>query len=593
MEKLRVACTLLWSPLLLATAAAQTRAPFTGTVLGLDGKPLANAQVVCAWQPQEYDFGTAERCETKTDAQGRFVLDLAVGKAAFVWAIGPADAKGESQVVLPRTEGAGGKEMDLRADLRLARVSLQVTGTTPWLAEGPLALRIGVAAGMPLGPDIAIPGDGPVQLPPLPSDLIQVALVDGRRNVLDLQQLDIRERTAIAFPELREFDVRVASVAGGPIAGVRLLLHGQAELPPADRTGVGSVNSRVVATTDAEGKAHCRIPWGNERSTMLFAERTGYAGMLSGWFRGERLENGKISTDDPEQALGFELSQREATKVRIVGAARDKTQVRFTGYALVRAKKHEGGVPVTFATTGGQDGEYCCEGPTATDFVTAHVSVSRDQPVPHLTLASSSGKDTRLPDVDLGALRTCAVQVVDDAGNAVPCVALGITHQGQGEFHPLAQLVTNRDGRAEVRMADANLVFYASTTTHYGIAILKAESTNPVRIVMRRLATMKVRVVDAQGAPMVGARIELKRASGVSDKPKPGESEEAHALACLTIDAVAHQRLRDGRTNLSGEVLVPFLDTSTRITVEACHGTRRSDVAELCVTDEVRVLTMR
>jgi hypothetical protein len=56
-------------------------APLAGTVLGLDGKPLANADVYLATQPmniQDRKVSWTENPPTKTDAAGRFELPAEV-----------------------------------------------------------------------------------------------------------------------------------------------------------------------------------------------------------------------------------------------------------------------------------------------------------------------------------------------------------------------------------------------------------------------------------------------------------------------------------------------------------------------------------
>lgn len=591
--------------LVLATlAAAQVRAPFTGTVRGLDGKPLANAQVVCAWQPGVTAFGAADRRETKTDAEGRFALELVVGNAYSVWAIGPADAKSERDVVLPSDEAAGGKQIDLLADMRMAPVSLQVSGTAPWVAEGPLALRIGIAKGIALGPDLAIPGDGLVPLPPLPTDQIQVALVDGRQNVLDLQRLDVRDSTAVAFPEVREFDALVTS-ASSALDGVHLLLQGQEVLPPARPAAGGSSllhGCRLVATTDAKGKAHCRIPWGEKGTRLLFAARAGYEGAVSGWFDSDRCENGAFAVEDAGLPLRFELRPREATTVRIAGAdAADRLQVRFLGTTPVCIRDRVARrarmtiVTIPFAASRGENCEYSCEGPTTTDGVTAFLGVTRDQVIPHFTLVHVRGNDTRLPEIDMRKLRTFAIEVADGDGNAMACAQV-VVLGGRSRTFLLesGRFVTDGSGRAELRIADEDTALYATTATHCGIALLnQGVPSGLVRIAMRPLATMRLRVVDAAGAPVAGARIETKSASGALDKPRPGESEEDHTLACIVFDSAYECPTPAGRTNLAGEILLRFPSTSSVITVAARLGTRTTDAIKRQAADEVRVLTMQ
>lgn len=157
----------------------------------------------------------------------------------------------------------------------------------------------------------------------------------------------------------------------------------------------------------------------------------------------------------------------------------------------------------------------------------------------------------------------------------------------------MAGLVTDSRGCAQMRLPDTDLMLYASTTTHYGLAILKAGvASGPVRLTMRPLATMRIRVVDAARAPVVGAWIELAEVSAALGDPRPDQSEETFALTRIAVGLVTRPHSDGDRTNRDGEILVRFLDSSAVVYLRACLGGRKSGPTARRAGDELREITM-
>jgi hypothetical protein len=205
-----------------------------------------------------------------------------------------------------------------------------------------------------------------------------------------------------------------------------------------------------------------------------------------------------------------------------------------------------------------------------------HVAVRHAQDVPHATIAFVYGEEHNLPDVDLRAMRTFDVRLVDAAGTAVPCGNVAIAKHG--DIDVLGAIVTDAKGRAEVRIADEDLLFFATTGTHCGLVFLpRGVPSGPAPITMRPLATMRLRVVDAKGAPVAGARIETASTTGAPDKPREGQSPEEHKLECADLALALRQPPSDGRTDPNGEIELRFPDTRASVKVCACLGTLKSD----------------
>ncbi|HEX5051947.1 MAG TPA: hypothetical protein VFZ65_09260 [Planctomycetota bacterium] len=590
--RLGTACVLL--AVLVPAAAAQQRAPCTGFVRAPDGSALAGANVVCARRP---DSGEPDRREVTTGADGSFDVELAIGGIYFIWAIGPADDAGRRAVVLPVDEAAAGRTLALDATLLLAPVRLDVRGTAAWLADGvgggPLALRIAVADRIALGPDLPIPGDGPVPLPALPVDRFDVGLVNGRGEVVSLLSIDTTIEAVAAFPAARAVDVAVTDADGAAIAGAKVLRLDVPDLPPARARAETTRWASLAAITDAHGRARCLVPTG---SRMLFAAaHDGRKPAISGWFEGRRFENGKlVAKDDPDQALGFVLEPGQAAIVRVLGTdEHDRPDVRFFDYQLLRLGRHSTAVLRQYPGAAGPDGRYSCDAMATTATQTALVQVARAQPTPHLTYATTAPAAPGKPmfDVDLRTLRTFPVEVVDGDGAEVPGARVAAQALGSGTLAPLCELVTDLRGHAELRLADEGYSLHATTPTAYGVALAPTGRKGPLRIVVQPLATIRVRVVDRKQRPVPGARVEMRaRVTGVGAQPT--EASERTLFAAGERNCA---RFACRRTGADGELTVRYVaaEANARFELVATRGAGTSGPVPMQPDDGVQVLTLR
>lgn len=585
----RAPAFVLASLLVLGVAPAQTTAPCTGIVRDVDATPLAGAEVVAAWRPNAA-FGRAARRTATTGADGRFAFDVAVGSAHWIWAIGPADARGHRAVVVPTDRAAGGAELALRAGLRMPPRTLAVVDSAPWIAAGPLALRMGITEDTALGPDIALPGDGPIVLPPLPTDRIWVALVDGSGRELTKALVDFADAARVAFPMPRVFDARVVDEQGRAVAGAQIVRYGAMPLRASGDAGVGFAR-HVVATTDGDGLAHCRVP---ESQSLLVAEAPGHAGAVSGWRDGARCENGQAVADDERRALAFVLRTRAGSRVRLAGGGPDTTlRVQCTELLRAQVGRRTTYVVATSEALREANGEVALPFAEFVEGTTAVCRIEHRQDVPRATHAPI-GQPGAVPAELALALRTFAVQVVDAAGAAVPCAVVGLVHAGAAEFEPVVEIVTDRGGRAEFQVAGAAGDAWgvrATDATRAGFATVPAVGDQPVRLVMQPVATMRVRCVDDGGRPLAGARIEWAGGGGPVRGQAPSGAE--FERACMAADTRARARLDALRTDGEGLVDVPFVDAGQPMRVTARAGKATSDPFELRVSTEPAVVPVR
>ena len=572
---------LLTAPL----TVAQVRATCSGIVRDTTGAPIAGARVVASWQPDVLTLGARDRREVTASADGAFAFDLFVGYPYCIWAIAPADADGARAVAFPTYEATGGRTLDVVCATRSAPVRLMVRGTTAWINEGPLALRVLIARDCPVGPDIPVPGDGPIPLPPLPNDVISVCLVDGNQQVLDSASVDLTANAAWTLAEPHAFDLVVEDDAGRPVAGARIL-RAHPCAPQAVNEPVGATLTvhpwRVVATTDANGRAHGLVVRGGQACVLCAVTDTATSG-VSGWFADTVIEDGKTADHADDEPLRFVLRWPTRRQVRVSGRRADETiAVGMRGYLTFHSDNGTGQVSIHAATVTDAD-QFVASVLGNTDTL-ARILCRDPRPLPSRTVARCFGRGERLPDIDLTGLRTIDLEIVDANGEPVPFAHVGVTEQLRGlPLQWSATLVTDANGRAELRLLDTEFAVYATTTTAHGMAKVPPHGTDPVRLQLVEFMTARVRVVNAAGRPVAGARCELV------DRPRGGDAGALLASIWGGTDPFATLR-----TDHSGETTVRFpVELDGHGSIRAVHADLRSDPETLLAGPSPIVLQLR
>ncbi|MCU0863724.1 MAG: carboxypeptidase-like regulatory domain-containing protein [Planctomycetes bacterium] len=516
--------------LLAAPLAAQHRAPFSGVVRDPAGAAIAGAQVVCSWSPDGSSLARAEQHSMTTDASGRFALDLAVGRAYCVWAIGPADADERRRVVPPAFTAVGGRTLDLVADRSMAPVQLQVTGASAWRQVGPLALRI-VVAGQAALPDFVIAGDGIVKLPPLPTPLLTVCLLDFRRAVLDSAEIDAEGLTPCAFAPVGKADFVVVDADDRPVAGASIVApngflarHRMRFNPYGGHAGVW----REIAVTDAKGRAS-----GLVRGDSIFVARHdgAYSSGLSGTMHGERIENGSLHSVETDGPYWLRLGPPRPVRVPCAGVGADVVLHGMSRSVLsYRSSDRSGGMP--------------CQVPLARD---GDCWVGATPGNPHVSLLGEGTGSrplrvmawTQHDPIDLATLRHLDVQVNGADGRPAPFAAVGISHGLRGfPVRWTTHLVGDADGRAELRVMPGDCELYAVTEDAHGYIAIRDAGETTATITMQPFAMVRLRIVDQEGRPVTGAHVQMTGGS----VPKDGIGRITHpgivdAFSGLTSDA--------------------------------------------------------
>ena len=107
--------------------------------------------------------------------------------------------------------------------------------------------------------------------------------------------------------------------------------------------------------------------------------------------------------------------------------------------------------------------------------------------------------------IDFDRVPRIPIQVRDDRGSPIGC-ALAVGRLGPGVgTNWQARLASDQAGRAELVLGAGKYIVYATTGDSHGVAMVDAETRDPVKLVLKPLDVMQVRVVDGDGKPVQGA----------------------------------------------------------------------------------------
>ncbi|MCC7065254.1 MAG: carboxypeptidase regulatory-like domain-containing protein [Planctomycetes bacterium] len=510
-----------FSAAVLAAIAPAQRTPCTGTLRDPTGLPIAEARVTFC-QELSQTFGLApDRAEVKTDAAGAFTAPLLPGSPYVVWAIGPANVSGGRWVTGVSMQAAAGRSLDLVAVRRAAPHAVSLRRVTPWKDHVPPALRVLIDGHYPFDFDRPLRGDCTLQLGPWPGYEVELALVDDKRQVLCSVGPIAEDVGEVAFPELRTVEVAAVDESDAPVEGVEVALrpndwrpdYGDCNpLPP-----LASQTWRVVARTDAGGRAVLPLAWGDENRTTnyLFAGASaGHAVSFSG------ISSGKPMIFDENPGVPNRLVMTASPPRRVSVRGEGSSSQGWIALLSYSSFRDEGGGGSIGQLISGRLLDAEARFPATNLPKSTHCFVR---------LAATAGAPTRIcigesqdehdPVVDLSLLTVRTLAVRDAAGQPVPFAQVAIAHRFDGGYL-LEHDRCVADGNGKVELRSSAVTWDIVAVTDAGLGWSRIEPDDPRKVVpvnLLPLGSAKFRIVDEQGQPVAGAR--LDKAGPWGDRP--------------------------------------------------------------------------
>ncbi|MCA8953685.1 MAG: carboxypeptidase regulatory-like domain-containing protein, partial [Planctomycetes bacterium] len=556
----------VWGLFAVLASLSGQRSPCTGTFTDPTGAAIVAATVTFV-QEISQTFGLeGDRVEVKTDDRGEFAADLLRGSPYAVWAIGPADEHGQRWLTGLSLAGAGGKRLALRAARRAAPARVALQNVDAWKAHCPPALRVLVGGYYALGHDLPLRGDGAVAIGPVPDHAAVLALVDDKRAVrcyskmVDDGSATAREPT-VAFDPPHTIECEVTSDAGEPMADATIaaVVHRPQWWVP--EPGPLPCTMRdpptPIGRTDANGRASVQVPWSEEpenRNVHLVATTPGYGASVSGYSGTHRYCH--FEPDGGDGPMRFRLEPNGDWQLRILGRDGEAAchllldaflQYRFTnGVAVGRlprpARVRDGAVRA-LAPANCKGGEL---------YVRLAPSAVAAPPV--VVLTAPIRGDT---EVDLANLTRVELTVRTARGDAVPFAHMAFSQRRRG--YPqrwMGRCVADESGRVQALVTPGATELFAAAWADgaFGAAGVEVQRDPlEVDVAIAPLPLAELRIVDAAGAPVPGARIVTDALPRVVARVGEDAGFEVHAAARCGVELAL-----TARSDADGLLRVPL-----------------------------------
>jgi len=558
---------LLIPSLLPAQSDLPVRERLAGRIRGGDGKPWANATVTVFSGPSRQfpEIGRTDRIVVATDKNGRFRAEVLTRRSYSVWA--SKDGKLTSVVRASARQTISLDEQDEQP----LRLTLEVYGLQSWAEHG--KPRVVVVDMPGRSHEIRLDRDGKAVLPELPGEFASLEvwlgtttriynrilyLTKSRREAqrARMRGRDLTGRPARGLPDLRKQPMPAINVhrllVPPPLVVPVRVVDKTSDAPLAGARVVFASHSSDVfrpnATTAADGTTKIVVPrpiddWGRPRAAprLLFhVLADGFRACEAGWGSSARMGNellnaGKI-VDGRTPVLPFELTRGVQFAGRITSKdSPGVVPIQCDIPAIVRARGGLGSLSRGFSTRilvrTNADGSFQVPGITA-DVAGLALSLVLPDPLLERVLGERpplpTNRAVRLPvempikpgnhEFDLDNVRVVDVALRRPDGHPAARAQarlLGSTTNSKSiDFYSSAipSMQADHVGRIRILSFEPQCLLAVLDRDHYLLETIELTPTRldaPLVETLKPYATVRGRVVDGNGNPVVGANVEI------------------------------------------------------------------------------------
>ncbi len=567
-------CSLL---LLSATRAAAPQAPERraafGEVVGLDGKPVADAEVTCLGSsvlPVLADeLGqvreVADVVRTTSDARGRFTVKLLIGREYCAWAATPVDGDGRFRVG-PITYGlrASGAARLLQSGEQRARQRITLAGADAWLACGPLRLAYAVVGRhlMPIDP-------GAQELPPMPM-VMRFVVDDANGEVLwdggdDGWQRLPPEQRSIPVPPPTTITLRAEDAAQTPVADAEVWLLFDVPGESEDWAEVFVPRfARRLGTTDAAGSWSGVVPALDPSLGLhLLVRKPGWRWATVGIRFGGPYYQGLRTHPTPEPLLFTAVLQ----PVQKLVVRPERSRV-----AEVMSSLDWGGTTVPLRVPVRSEAGGAVSLPVAVEQrrqLLVQLPPEEGQPGALLQLHQDKNRQPDELLFDVADARRIDVDVRDSNGNPARRARLLVLPAAEWGWPRGVPIELNAAGRGIVCVGPGAWLLFACDGEQAAWKLFTADAGAGVcRVDLATIPSLTVRVVDVLRQPR--AQLDCQVIIALQDvAPVPAPANYLHPIARTMWRAARSQRL-----DQDGVVRIPVLLPEASVQMMVMEGTR-------------------
>ena len=587
-----------WAALLLSASLALFASPATSqrlqptpcAVLDAAGRPVADAAVtILGSQPHlSPSLRQDHLVELRTDARGRALARLRPGLCYVAWARGPAV---EGRRCCAPTVGffAAGASLELRCEAPAAIERGRLLGADAWRDRGPLrCFAMSQSPGAEI--ELRLGDDGRFELPGPPYLIFEARLADGQP--LWSAAMD----QVLQLPPPQRVVVRARDGAGQPLSGAavtHVVSHSLFGCVDGLR-GVEPERVRRLGVTDARGRCEVVVPYeGDPLRTpdawLLLAVDAGDRPPVFGgaWWRRVAVDNRPVERLAGDE-LPFTCALVEPLRGAVAGApAGTVAHLSVVDKRFISREGSSASHALTFTAEVRADGSFAfVDVPHRVDscrlsFVPP--AGARWRPV---LFAPEAGRAlpaaVRALDEERSAVGGCdlALQVLDPNGlPARGAVALlfGVGAASGRLLDVPMRIPLDPRGSASVRVVAGEWLVSVLTADGFGYRVVEVAGPGArTSLQLDPLARTTVTLLDARGAPVVGARVQPRPAS------IQGTRDPVRSILQRAYQVANTLPWRTLRTDADGRVEVPFAQIpGVRRRVGLSWGGARSGAVDL------------